>query len=326
MEIRRYAFTAGTLLCLVTSAPIASAQVRLRAEAADTLPEDVKLALRSATNVVSVFSISSNEHFAGKVLRADEILFGENAQLILDQVDADWVVIAAKKLKFQSPRKLSRITFAAKQAPSGATGNPGAHGAGGQAGAVGQPGSAGGTVQRPRLYLIVGEVVLQGNDSLQLEVHGIGVDGGSGGTGGRGGNGGRGNDGHNSRSNMLNCTRGASNGDRGGAAGNGGPGGTGGTGGDGVSVMIVSKPAGLEVLGFTRVVNAGGRGGTGGAPGEPGIGGPGGAGGRGSLHCGGANAGPQGNAGARGAPGVVGGDGAKGDYKLVEVADLGTVL
>lgn len=273
----------------------------------EALPKEVLAALNSTVISSRVFSVSNEERFSGQVLKADEIVFSDGANLIFEGTNKPWILITAKTLKFQNPDTISKITLSVTNPPVAATGSRGANGANGnglqgrhgRAGAAGRDGGSGAngiSPKTPHLYLIVKDIQSpEGRPQfVNLSIFGDGPSGGRGGNGGKGGNGGHGATGQQASTSLLDCRRGAGNGGQGGNAGRGGKGGDGGRGADGASLTIVSPADTAELLKYIRLSNLGGAGGVGGNPGAAGTRGRGGSGGSGDGHCGGGNRGGDG--------------------------------
>ena len=296
------------------------------------LPPEVVTKLAEATSQ-KVFAVSGTERFRGQVLQADQIVFGDGGHLVLESIDAPWIVIASRQLKFQNPENYSKISFAPRAPLLGEDGRPGRAGSGGTgdggnggAGGAGLSGRSGGSPVLPKLYIVVDQVLSPTGEppAVNLAIMGNGGDGGPGGNGGRGGPGGNGARGRTASDGPFHCKRGGQPAGNGGAGGQGGRGGDGGAGGRGVDLVIAASPKAIEALSFVRVYNAGGFGGTPGSPGSPGQGGSGGAGGNGSRFCSG---GPRGSNGGSPSPanlgkGSQGVEGTKGQFELLTVTDV----
>lgn len=305
------------------------------------IPPEVVEALKRAPVTRTIIPIRGNEEFGEQVVKADEIVFSEGSALTLTNLQAPWIVVAAKRIKFNDPERWSYI----RRSPAaeggatgtqGATGNKGADEGGetgrtgnpGHPGGPGGPGGSGGTVQMPDIYIVAGEFLDPSGPLpaglLNMVLFFPGLDGGTGGEGGRGGGGGRGGPGKEGATSLFDCKEGGGPGGRGGDGGSGGRGGDGGAGSAGGRLTYVTTKTGAEVLSYVRVNNVGGRGGIagrGGAPGTPGGGGPGA---RANGFCRGTSSGPAGgyptpvNLGG----GANGGDGDKGSVTAIIVPSV----
>ncbi|WP_158638032.1 hypothetical protein [Sphingomonas ginsenosidivorax] len=300
------------------------------------LPDEVRAALIGMTKVETLFPVDGSEPFAGTVLKADVVSFSPGSELVLQNVSAPYIVIAARDVKFPDATSSYRIRFVDAPAADGVDGPDGARGANGQgeqnfngrpgaAGATGQPGGTGTTHALPHVYFIVDHFSVANDPkprSINLSLKLRGVTGGDGGRGGAGGDGGDGAEGKKGSDGVFDCKHGGGDGGRGGDGGSGGPGGGGGQGGDGAALTFVSTSLGVSQFGYASILNQGGSGGgngAGGRAGRPGYGGPGG---HGSVHCGG---GHGGSAGTRRAPGADGPDGARGQKGVVELISVPSV-
>ena len=327
------------LLALLSVTP--QAQQVIVTDLADVLPAEALAALESPKDVQTVFPVSAEERFEGQYLFADQIVFSEGGHLVLESVDAPFVLIATRSLKFEDPDAYSRISFARPdlaqppQASGGADGPDGSgrNGRHGRPGADGQPGSTGRTGTShslPDLYIYTQSVEApQGSPPfVSLAVLGAGIDGGPGGQGWNGGDGGDGFKGRDASSGLVQCNWGGGDGGDGGDAGRGGRGGAGGAGGDGLDLRIIGPRAVADVLSYTRVLNVGGFGGRGGAPGQAGTTGDRGGMGRGEGHCGGGRSGRDGRmpSPADLGRGPDGADGVKGTFELVVPASAAAYL
>lgn len=320
-----------------------NAQKIIEAEIKEALPQSVIDKIENTTDITSVFSVGNDEHFSGQVIKANEIVFSENARLTFDNIDAPWIVLVADKIKFQNPNRPARITFSStnisepSKASNGsnganANGRNGRHGKPGANGHTGTTGITGKTKNLPHIYIVTKELTSPNGMPAfaPLAILGNGLRGGKGGKGGNGGNGGKGYSGLKAASGVLDCKRGAGNGGRGGNAGLGGKGGQGGKGGNGVSVTIISTSIANEAFSYIQLLNSGGIGGPGGSPGHNGNSGEGGGMGRGTGHCSGGRSGSRGsipnpsNLGY----GSEGTDGSKGNFLLVTttIPDLKSIL
>ena len=322
------------LLALLSVAP--RAQQVIVTDLADVLPAEALAALQSPKDVQTVFPVSSEERFEGQYLFADQIVFSEGGHLVLESVDAPFVLIATRSLKFEDPNAYSRISFARPepttppQATDGsdgpnASGRSGRHGRPGANGRPGTTGRTGASHALPDLYIYTQSVEApQGVPPfVSLAVLGAGIDGGDGGQGGNGGDGGDGYSGLVAAPGFPDCKRGGGDGGPGGDAGQGGQGGAGGTGGDGLTLQIIAPRAVADVLSYTRVLNVGGFGGRGGTPGRAGRPGDGGERGRGRGNCGGGSSGRDGRTPSPAdlGRGLDGADGVKGTFELVVPAN-----
>lgn len=330
----------STIFLFILSLNI-SAQEIITANIDEALPKEVLDAINNETDITTVFSVGTNEHFNGQIIRSNEIVFSENAHLIIDNIDFPWIVIIADKIKFQNPNKTAKITFAKanlttpNQASKGdnggnASGRSGRHGNPGGHGQSGKTGYKGITKQLPHIYIITKELTSPSGTPAfaPLAILGNGIQGGQGGQGGNGGNGGNGYSGLKAAPGIPDCRRGGGNGGNGGNAGKGGKGGDGGDGGNGVSLTVISTSTVNNSFSYVQLLNTGGFGGPGGVPGNHGGIGSGGEKGRGKGNCGGGSGGSNGkipsprNLGY-GNEGKVGN---KGKFVLVTASNLNTLF
>jgi hypothetical protein len=313
-------------------------QQAITSDLKEVIPQEAIDAISEITEITSVFSVGNDEHFDGQIIRANEIVFSENARLTLDNVDAPWIVLIADKIKFQNPNKPARIMFGSTDInipPKATTGSNGANGSGrsgrhGRPGAHGQTGTTGTkgyTKSLPHIYIITKELTSPtGSPAFApLAILGNGFRGSQGGQGGNGGNGVKGQD---SSSGAFDCRRGGGNGGNGGNAGQGGKGGDGGNGGDGVSITVVSNSSSNDAFSYIQLLNSGGIGGPGGSPGIAGNPGASGGMGRGGGHCSGGRSGSSGSVPNRTnlEYGSEGKTGKKGSFTLVTAPDLESIF
>lgn len=307
------------------------------------VPKEVAAAIKAAANIKNVIPVTKTESFGQQIIKADEIVFDANSRLVFTNMQAPWVAIAAKKIRFRDPGSYSFIERD-MEVVSGAAGNVGVVGAkgaddygetgrrgnDGHPGGSGGPGGKGQTLQVPDLYVIAEVLIDEKNQEipaglLNLALLVRGIDGGIGGVGGRGGNGGNAGNGKEGATSVIDCKEGPGPGGDGGAAGKGGMGGPGGNGGNGGNVIFVSLQRGADTFTYSRVNNQGGLaglGGRGGAPGSPG------AGGKGAGRNGWCGPSGPGSPGPYPTPsnlgdGKPGADGAKGQMFVISVKDLG---
>ena len=292
----------------------------------------------NATEKQSIYSIAETVKFDKQILRADEIVFAPNSVLELTNMDFEYIILVADKIKFTAPLKKATIkrsfeVFAesGKDGSNGSNGTNGTtggkNGSDGTSGGVGEKGEKGKTKELPKIYIITNQVTSQASeqapDYINLKLLFPGIDGGNGGGGGRGGQGGNGGDGRKSSSGLVDCKRGGGDGGNGGQAGKGGQGGDAGDGGSGADIIFIGSESALEVLSYSVIINTGGDSGIpgqGGAVGFPGFGGGPGAG---SVHCHGGDTGSKGGIPDPSNEGIgnVGLEGQKGTvekYKLTE--------
>lgn len=336
---------AAVTFAFVAGMPMAVAQEIATADnLGKAVPPDVLEAIEKASVVTTVFPVNPGEKFAGQVLKADELVFAPNATLTLTNVNAPFIVIAAKRWKFADALRTTRIeldrTVKARDGGTGAPGDNGPKGEGevnrrgndGVAGDPGKPGGDGETMSIPNIYLIAGELTSPQGEPLpgylRLTLNAIGFDGGNGGTGGRGGNGGRGAQGKIGATSGFDCKEGPGPGGTGGAAGRGGQGGRGGDGTDGADITVVGTSSVNELFSYVRILNDGGFGGRAGRPGAPGRVGLGGASAGVNGWC---RSGKPGDSGEYPEPPDLGSrgdgdDGVKGDTVLITVQDLSPVF
>jgi hypothetical protein len=298
------------------------------------LPDTITQLIRN-TPKKDLISVIGRMEFSQQVMRVENLVFHNNSELVFNNYDLPYVIIAVKNLKFNAPAVKSSVKFEGFNLNTlkGAKGTSGTGGAPGQGNGVkggngsnGDTGTKGGTKHTPDLYLIVENINTDFGDiaSFDWQVFTTGIVGGQGGDGGNGGNGGNGSGGRNSRSNVFHCTRGASNGGRGGNGGSGGKGGPGGNGGNAGNIYLVGNTIVTNRLTYVQYKLSGGNSGQGGVPGTSGPGGAGGGGGRGSTHCSGANRGSNGASPATLGSGETGTKGEDGEVRIVKktVSDL----
>lgn len=272
----------------------------------------------TAAPLLDTMDIKGTITYASNVLRVNTLTFFDGGILVLSNVEAPFIAIAAQNLviDLNSASSISVITRpvgqtaenAFKQMLSGATGangNVGANGSGtvggigrpGGNGSDGEPGGNGQTLTLPDLFLFTQAVTLGANTPANAEVltfyyNGVaGGNGGRGGNGGTGGNGARGQDAQ--QGNYGDCKSTGGDGGHGGNGGRGGRGGDTGNGGDGGWVSFYSPVQ--DVLQFFSVQQQGAAPGNPGNAGTSGRGGIGGQGGSGSLSCDGGHGGYNGS-------------------------------
>jgi len=260
----------------------------------------------NSTPKEGIFSIAETVKFDKQILRADEIVFAPNSTLELTNMDYDWIILIADKIKFTAPLKKATIKrgfeIYASDGDKGEQGLNGNNGSGtGSNGTNGQDGKKGGkgnTKQLPNIYIVTNQVTSQKSnlapDYINLKLILPGIDGGRGGIGGEGGDGGNGTKGVKGANGVVDCRRGGGDGGNGGNAGKGGQGGDSGNGGDGANIVFIGTDSALEVLSYSIIINTGGDSGIPGRPGQVGFSGNGGAGGDGTFYCSGGDAGRKG--------------------------------
>lgn len=274
-----------------------------------------------------LISIMGKYEISSQIIRAENLVFHNNSELIFTDYSLPYVVIAAKNLKFNAPAIKSTVRFGnyditLLKGKKGSNGNIGADGSGngvrGENGGNGGSGGIGGTQHTPDIYLIIENISTDFGDisTFDWQVLTTGLEGGQGGDGGDGGQGGNGSSGRNSRSNMFHCTRGASNGGQGGDGGQGGNGGRAGNGGNAGNIHLVGSAEVTQKLTYVQMLLNGGSSGRLGDPGISGNGGSGGSGGSGSTHCSGANRGGNGNKPSALGQGAAGQKGQNGEVKI----------
>ncbi|MGO7533504.1 hypothetical protein [Rhizobium leguminosarum] len=127
-----------------------------------TIPQEVADAIKGATNIKTVIPITGAEKFSEQVIKADEIVFDTKSHLIVSNLQAPWIAIVAKKVRFRDPLSYSFIErdLSVRSADPGSEGQTGAKGKDdygetnrrgndGHPGAPGAPGGTGGTLQLP---------------------------------------------------------------------------------------------------------------------------------------------------------------------------------
>lgn len=248
----------------------------------DAISEIKKAPSRTILNIGPGFTTSEN------ILKADRIVFQDNATLTLLNHRKPYWVIVAKEITFSAPNYTARIqrdprlraapgndgtTATVKPPTPPQAPNGGRRGADGANGADGGPGGRGETEHLPPLYIAASKVTRQAGGSsgfVDLVIRLDGVDGGRGGDGGDGGPAGDGGSGGNGVSLAFSCDGGPGDGGNGGSGGKGGAGGSGGAGGDASDVFFVGDAQVLNELETSRVLARGGVGGPGGYAGAPG--------------------------------------------------------
>lgn len=280
----------STIFLFILSLNI-SAQEIITANIDEALPKEVLDAINKETDITTVFSVGTNEHFNGQIIRSNEIVFSENAHLMIDNINFPWIVIIADKIKFQNPNKPAKITFAKanlttpNQASKGdnggnASGRSGRHGKPGGHGKSGKTGNKGITKQLPHIYIITKELTSPSGTPAfaPLAILGNGIQGGQ--------------------------------------------------GGNGVSLTVISTSTVNNSFSYVQLLNTGGFGDPRGVPGNHGGIGSGGEKGRGKENCGGGSGGSNGkipsprNLGY-GNEGKVGN---KGKFVLVTASNLNTLF
>jgi hypothetical protein len=296
------------------------------------LPDSIVNKIRAAPKK-DVVSVIGRMEFSGQVIRAENLVFHNNSELVLTNYNVPYIIIAVKNLKFNAPAIKSAVRFGQPDLSSlngskGSAGSNGANGTGnggnGGNGTDGGTGTKGGTLHTPDIYLVVENINTDYGDitTFDWQVFANGFKGAKGGEGGNGGAGGGGAKGRNSRSNVFHCTRGAGNGGNGGRGGRGGAGGEGGDGGNAGNIYLVGTSTITEKLTYVQYSLNGGEAGDGGDAGASGNGGGAGGGGNGSTHCSG---GDKGSAGQKPAPIGAGNPGTKGKNGEVKIINTSIV-
>jgi hypothetical protein len=246
--------------------------------------------------------------FSGNLLRLDTLTFADRSVLVLENVEADYVAIAARDLvlDIKNPQyraAISRLVGEAEEklfalkldGKPGTTGfsPPYKHGyIDGKNGLPGDPGGPGGgggngEVQKiPPFFFFVQTISFgeYGNFGEQFfDFHFNGLRGGNGGDGGRGGNGAQGSRGKQGIDQAFDCKHGPGNGGDGGTAGPGGRGGNAANGGPGGTITLLAPRANL--FNFTTAYIEAGIAGIPGKGGDCGLRGPAGDGGASNGHC-----------------------------------------
>ena len=244
-----------------------------------SLPNNVLAVIKSQTSL-GLFPICGTETYAGQCLKTKILQFDSDSTLRLTRMDLPFLVICARQILLRAPLVRATVTrdFSVSATP-GSFGTSGAPipnatktGANGSDGIHGTAGGAGGTLQLPKLYLLVEDILIHPGapiDWFDLSILMPGADGGPGGPGGFGGRGADGGPG------AIAAGKAVPPGN-GGRGGTGGPGGTGGQGGDGASLTYIGPQSALDKMSWIKVVNTGGQGGPGGKGGSGGGAGQGG--------------------------------------------------
>lgn len=276
-----------------------------------SLPSEIADAIKNAPLTQTLIPITGDERFNQQIIKANEISFSPGSRLTLTNINAPWIVIAAKTIKFASPTTYSFISRdptidSAGRGADGSVGSKGADNPGetgrtgnpGGAGGPGRPGGAGGVLQLPTIYIVVGSF----DDPkgpippgvLNLVIFDRGVNGGDGGTGGKGGDGGHAGNGKEGATHLFDCGEGGGPGGTGGTAGPGGRGGDAGPGGNGGNIVFVVTQQAYNDLSFFTINNVGGQSGTPGHGGPVGYPGQGGGGANSNGYCQATHSGPSG--------------------------------
>lgn len=291
-----------------------------------TIPEEVLDLIKRAPKK-DVVSIIGKYEVNDQVIRADNLVFHNNSELVFTNYDVPYIVIAVKELKFNAPLIKSTIRLADFDVSSlkGKKGERGTNGhtrsnRDGSPGTDGTVGEKGASKAVPNLFIIVEKINTDFGElsTFDLQINFKGVQGGPGGDGGDGGDGGNATTGRSSKSNWVKCTRHAGTGGSGGASGRGGKGGEGGDGSNGAIVYLVGNESVTGRLVYARYLLDEGAEGAGGAPGISGKGGGAGAGGDGSRHCSGGNKGNDGAVLPNLGPGEKGKRGTRGEIKIIK--------
>ncbi|WP_312994212.1 hypothetical protein [Achromobacter animicus] len=290
--------------------------------AAPALDEVIK-AIKAAPNLGKL-DVRGSMGLTEPLLKLNTLTFDDQAVLILENLDADFIAIAANELllDIRNPayrayisRPVGQLEIDIVSALRGGDGGPGANGQDGQGesnrqglpgghGLDGGNGLPGRTRPLPPVFFFIQKLSFGklGKPSRQyLYLNFQGLPGGSGGTGGNGGNGGKGSNGKEGADSAFDCREGPGRGGDGGNAGRGGKGGTGGTGGNGGSLYLFAPSADLFDFSTANI--------EGGVPGRPGDGGDPGSNGRpglGGPRNGWCGSGPRGNPGAFPTPATYG--------------------
>ena len=248
----------GALALPAHSATLSSSPTAPVSAIGAALPPEVVAAIKSASNVETLFPVDGAETFPGQILKADKIVFHSGSTLTLSS-DAPWIVVVAKSWIFEDANTTTRIqrnmslelTKPTVSPPKAASGKAGQgtinkRGEDGQQGSAGLPGVEGYGKALPHIYLIAGSFSSPTGEPLpgylRLSLIFPGFDGSPGGDGGQGGDGGHGKDGQQGEDRIYECHDGAGPGGTGGKAGPGGRGGKGGPGGNGAGVTLIGAP------------------------------------------------------------------------------------
>lgn len=280
------------------------------------LPPDVIADIKAAPLRQSM-DFTGQISLTDRITKATRLRFANNARIIVDNVDSEWLAIVADEIVIEAPTAKALISRPANpdaesdfakslagadgtdktRAPDGQGFDGNRNGYNGVSGADGDPGADGRTQQLPLLYIMTNQVRWGVHeDSAPASAIVVMYDGVRGGDGGDGGNGGDGGDGHvgaDGDSTMFDCRHGPARGGAGGAGGAGGRGGNAGKGGDGGSVILVSPSPLISDFFLVRQ-----------EPGSPGMPGRGGRSGRGGS--GGQGGNPRGNCHGNGPNGAQG--------------------
>lgn len=293
----------------------------------------------NTTEKQSIYSIAETVKFDKQVLRADEIVFAPESILELTNLNVEYIVIIADKIKFTAPLKKATIKRSSEvfadngiEGTLGSNGSDGTtngrHGTKGADGGAGSKGTKGETKKLPKIYIVTNMVTSQASeqapDFINLKLLFSGIDGGNGGRGGSGGDGGNGGNGRKGSDGPFHCKSGPGDGGNGGNTGKGGQGGDAGDGGNGANIIFIGSQAALEVLSYSVIINTGGDTGIAGRPGANGSPGSGGTGGAGSSFCHGGSSGKKGNITdpANEGSGVNGKEGAKGTVEKFDISEF----
>lgn len=262
---------------------------------ASEIPADVISLIKNTPKTQDVFSIGQDGYeFKNKILKCDVLTFQNSGTLIMSAVDADWIAIVAKTIKFVAPREEAYITIPTDRisvghgstvsdystaAAAGNKGDPGGNGSPGKTGLNGANGGNGLNGKRvPVLYIFTEQILNQPGavlpTNLALTIKNNGVNGGYGGNGQNGQDGGYGGNGGPAKVGFLgNCDAGAGSGGNGGNGGIGGKSGNGGNGGNGGDIYYCGTIKAINLLEFSDVKNKEGIGGIDGTNGNNGNGG-----------------------------------------------------
>lgn len=331
----------GLPMIFATAAQAQDVATQTKPSVQEALPPDVQALLAAGGQRQTLFPVQGKEEWNGTVLKADIISFAPGSELVIKNVTAPAIVIAAREIQFSDESAAYAIRFdpdvVVDPGSDGADGPDGGDGSGesnytgnpGASGAPGGAGTAGATRSLPHVYIIADHYAVAGHGDpkiVNLALRMRGLPGGDGGRGGAGGNGGYGAQGHGGTDGLGFCRHGGGNGGRGGDGGAGGNGGAGGPGGGGADITFVSTRQGLVQFSYAAILNQGGLGGSGGDRGRGGRAGGGGQMGHGSHFCGGGHGGPSGNAGPAGTDGANGTSGGKGSVDLIRVPSIADAL
>ncbi|CAO3435597.1 hypothetical protein [Azospirillum doebereinerae] len=258
------------------------------------VPPDVLAILKSSAKT-PLLTVNGVHRVPSRVLKVQQCTLMQNSQIIMEELDHDWISIAIDTLNIEGNSLLTRTELINSNGKDGVNGRPGvksiqADGKHGTHGGPGSPGEDGRIQEVPEVFVFVREILFRGipaspSDMPALRIWFNGYNGGDGGRGGNGGNGGDGAKGVKARSGFFDCSSGPGHGGNGGDAGTAATGGRPGRGTDARNIYMFVASNRINAMRKAKYSNSGGKPGHLGRPGDLGIPGKGGPAGDSDGNC-----------------------------------------